>query len=213
VVDAAPLDTVNPERVNMLRTMCATCSRVRWGAATRVLALFGLVAVAACSGAGGSTEPTEVRATSSPVEVEPQGFSTIAARITKANGEVCDVCLWLADSAEERRRGLMGVTDLGEPVGMAFLFDEARSGSFFMFRTPTPLSIAWFDVDGSIVGMTDMAPCLDTPPADCPRYSPGSSYQLAVETFLEGHTNLGIEEGSSVQLLAGTESPACLLAT
>jgi len=174
-----------------------------------VLALFGLVAVAACAGGSGSIEPTEVRGTSTSVEIEPEGFSTITARITKANGEVCDVCLWLADSAEERRRGLMGVTDLGEPVGMAFLFDEARSGSFFMFRTPTPLSIAWFDVDGSIVGMTDMDPCLDTPSADCQRYSPDSAYQLVVETFEGDLADIGIEQGSSVRLLAGTESPTC----
>ena len=200
--------------------MCAMSSRIGW-VAMRVLALAGLVAVAACSGSSGSIESTEVRGISTPVAsepslpsgIEPQGFTTVTARVTKTNGEICDVCLWLADSADERGRGLMGVTDLGEPVGMAFLIDEARSGSFFMFQTPTPLSIAWFDADGSIVGMTDMAPCLDTPSADCARYSPGSIYQLAVETFEGGLVDLGIEDSSSVHLLDGTESSTCLLAT
>jgi len=210
---------VKPECVNLLRTMCATSSRIGWGV-KRALALVSLVALAACSGSSGSSEPTETGDSFTSIEseaplpsgIEPQGFSTITARVTKANGDVCDVCLWLADSPEERGRGLMGVTALGEPVGMAFLFDGARNGSFFMFRTPTPLSIAWFDVDGSIVGMADMASCLDTPRADCPRYSPDSNYQLAVETFDGGLTNLGVEEGSRVHLLAGTESPTCLLA-
>ena len=57
------------------------------------------------------------------------------------------MCLWLADVADERARGLMGVTDLGEAVGMAFVFEAPGEGAFVMIGTPTPLSIAWFDAD------------------------------------------------------------------
>ncbi len=64
--------------------------------------------------------------------------------------------------AEERGRGLMGVTDLGDAAGMVFEFDEPIVGSFYMFQTPTPLSIAWFAPGGDHVGSADMAPCLDT---------------------------------------------------
>ena len=188
---------------------------------TRLLALLGFVVLAACGASGAETGNSD---TSAPAEsststvaresgIQPQGFSTITARVTKVNGEICDVCLWLADSADERGRGLMGVTDLGEPDGMAFLFDEAKSGTFFMSQTPTSLPIAWFDVDGSVVGIRDMAPCLDTPRADCPRYSPGSTYQLAVETFEGGLSSLGVGDGSSVHLLTETESPTCQLTT
>src|SRR6476646_6925387 len=38
----------------------------------------------------------------------PQGFTTVEARITASDGEVCEVCLWLADTDEERGTGLMG---------------------------------------------------------------------------------------------------------
>ncbi len=95
--------------------------------------------------------------------VQPEGFTTVTARLTEVDGEVCEVCVWLADTPEERGRGLMGVTDLGDAAGMVFKFDEPIVGSFYMFQTPTPLSIAWFAPGGDHVGSADMAPCLDTP--------------------------------------------------
>ena len=197
-----------------------------WKSATSALLLVGLLSAAACGGGedsavesfpetsvasieSGSSSPS----TDPPArEVEPQGFSTVTAQITKSDGEVCQVCLWLADSADERGRGLMGVTGLGEPEGMAFLFEEPVNGNFFMFQTPTPLSIAWFAEDGSMVGVADMAPCLDANSGDCPRYSPDAAYQLVVEVFEGDLPGLGLEPGASVELLLGTESETCVLA-
>jgi uncharacterized membrane protein (UPF0127 family) len=144
---------------------------------------------------------------------QPEGFTTVTARITDADGEECDVCLWLADSGDERGRGLMGVTDLGDAVGMAFVFEQPLLGSFYMFQTPTPLSIAWFDSDGEIVGNAEMEPCLDTPAGECPLYAPDDEYDLAIEAFAGGLEPLGIGEGARVVLLDGTESEQCLIAT
>lgn len=141
----------------------------------------------------------------------PEGFTTIQALITEPDGEVCEVCLWLADDATERGRGLMGVTDLGDAVGMAFRFDEPISGSFYMFQTPTPLSIAWFARDGSHVGSADMDPCLDTPAGECALYSPGAEYDLAIEVFEGGLEPLGLVSGSSVELIEGSEADGCPL--
>jgi uncharacterized membrane protein (UPF0127 family) len=140
---------------------------------------------------------------------QPEGFTTIRALITAGDGDVCEVCLWLADDAAERGRGLMGVTDLGDAVGMAFRFDEATSGSFYMFQTPTPLSIAWFAPEGAHVGSADMEPCMDTPAGECPLYSPDASYDLAIEVFAGGLTALGIGPGSSVELVEGSEAERC----
>lgn len=142
---------------------------------------------------------------------QPEGFTTIQALITEPDGEVCEVCLWLADDATERGRGLMGVTDLGDAVGMAFRFDEPISGSFYMFQTPTPLSIAWFASDGSHVGSADMDPCLDTPAGECALYSPGAEYDLAIEVFEGGLEPLGLVSGSSVELIEGSEADGCPL--
>jgi uncharacterized membrane protein (UPF0127 family) len=140
---------------------------------------------------------------------EPSGFSTVRAVITEADGDVCEVCLWLADEAEERARGLMGVTDLGDAVGMVFRFDEPTLGPFYMFQTPTPLSIAWFAPDGAHVGTAEMAPCLDTPAGECPLYGPDREYDLAVEVFSGGLEALGLGPGSRLELVEGSESDEC----
>jgi len=143
---------------------------------------------------------------------QPKGFTTIQARITEADGEVCEVCLWLADDGAERGRGLMGVTDLADAVGMAFLFEEATAGSFYMFQTPSPLSISWFSPDGGHVGSADMEPCLDTPAGECPLYSPDAPYDLAIEVFDGGLERLGLGPGSRVELIEGSEADRCPLA-
>jgi uncharacterized membrane protein (UPF0127 family) len=146
--------------------------------------------------------------TSAPA-VLPEGFSTITARITETDGEVCDVCVWLADTAEERGRGLMGVTDLGDAAGMVFRFDEPTTNSFFMLGTPTPLSIAWFAPDGSYATSTDMEPCIEVPEGGCPLYAPGTEYELALEVFRGGLEELGVGPGARLELLGGTESATC----
>lgn len=158
-----------------------------------------------------TTDPTDDPATDG--VGQPEGFTTIRALITEPDGEVCEVCLWLADDPTERGRGLMGVTDLGDAAGMAFRFDEATSGSFYMFQTPSPLSIAWFAPDGTHVGSADMEPCLDTPAGDCPLYSPGAEYDLAIEVFDGGLESLGLVAGSSVELITGSEAERCPLAS
>ncbi len=179
---------------------------VRSAMRTAVVAVMLAVGVlAACSSDSVST------ATAPSAGQQPEGFTTIQARITESDGEVCEVCLWLADDATERGRGLMGVTDLGDAVGMAFRFDEPTSGSFYMFQTPTPLSIAWFASDGSHVGSADMDPCLDTPAGECALYSPGAEYDLAIEVFEGGLEPLGLVSGSSVELIEGSEADRCPL--
>lgn len=147
----------------------------------------------------GSTQPDGVL---------PTGFTTVTVRITDADGSVCEVCMWLADDGDERGRGLMGVTDLGRAAGMAFVFPGPAEGAFYMYRTPTPLSIAWFAPDGAFVSATDMEPCTSVA-LDCPRYRAGGPYELAIEVFAGGLAELGIGPGSSAELVTGTESPAC----
>lgn len=141
--------------------------------------------------------------------IEPEGFTTITARITESDGEVCEVCVWLADTSDERARGLMGVTALGAAAGMVFRFEEPTTGSFYMLQTPTPLSIAWFAPDGEHIGSTDMEPCLDRPAGDCPLFSPGAEYELALEVFQGELPSLGVGPGARLELLDGTESDRC----
>ena len=141
--------------------------------------------------------------------VRPEGFTTVGATITSATGEECTVCLWLAATEAQRAQGLMGVTDLGDAVGMAFTWDAPTTGRFFMFQTPAPLSIAFFDVEGRYVSEADMEPCLDTESGRCARYSAAGAYQVAVE-MLQGELDaIGIGPGSTIELLSGSESIEC----
>lgn len=182
--------------------------RASWAATALLLA--------ACAGGSDVTESQvstdvsseqsvigDVTVSGDAVEAEvPEGFDLIDATITSAEGEVCEVCVWLADDDAQRHRGLMGVTDLGDGVAMAFRWAEPTAGNFYMFQTPTPLSIAWFGESGEHVGQADMEPCLGDDPADCELYSPDASYSVAIETFGGELDSVGIGPGSTVELSA-----------
>ncbi|MBV1892574.1 MAG: hypothetical protein KUG57_00930, partial [Ilumatobacteraceae bacterium] len=62
---------------------------------------------------------------------------------------------------------------------------------------------------GDLVGSTDMSPCLDSPAADCARYSPDSPYVLAIEVFVGGLEPLGLLPGAHVELIPNSESATC----
>ena len=131
----------------------------------------------------------------------PQGVGTSIVRITDADGDVCEVCMWLADERDERSVGLMGVRDLGGPIGMAFTWDAPSDGSFYMYDTVTPLSIAWFAPDGSYLGETDMDPCLDTDASACELYGTSGPYTLAIEMFEGQLGKVGIGPGSTAAIV------------
>ncbi|MEM9040613.1 MAG: DUF192 domain-containing protein [Actinomycetota bacterium] len=142
--------------------------------------------------------------------VEPIGFDVIGARFTSAAGDVCEVCLWLAAESDDRSQGLRRVTDLGEPGGMLFTWDEPSTSNFVMFETPMPLSIAWFAADGAFVAATDMEPCIQATSAGCTRYRPDAEYRFAVEVVQGELGALRIGPGSSIELLDPDAVPGCI---
>lgn len=64
----------------------------------------------------------------------------------------------LAQTPEQRQKGLMYRRDLGANDGMLFIFEQASAQCFWMKNTPTPLTIAFLADDGSIVNLADMQP-------------------------------------------------------
>ena len=131
--------------------------------------------------------------------VVPQGFGTIAARVTASDGEICELCLWLADDLATRSRGLMQVTDLGGLDGMAFRYDSPHTTSFTMRNTVMPLSIVFFDADGAHLDEFDMEPCVAEP---CPSYPTPTDFVVAIEVPRGGLAGLGIGPGSVLELFA-----------
>jgi uncharacterized membrane protein (UPF0127 family) len=137
--------------------------------------------------------------------VAPVGFGAVTLVVTHPDGTVEELCVWLADTAALRQKGLMGVTDptLGGADAMVFAFTGDTSGAFWMKDTLLPLSIAWYEVDGTFVATADMQPCPEGV-EDCPTYGPGAPYRYAVEVPLGGLDDLGLVEGSTIAL-----GPAC----
>jgi uncharacterized membrane protein (UPF0127 family) len=148
--------------------------------------------------ASAETAPSSASSTGGdPARVPLDGFDEVLLSVTPADGgSLLQWCLLAAARAEQRARGLMGVTDLQGYSGMAFLYDEDVKNAFYMRNTPTPLSIAWIDADGRLVSTAEMAPCEDR--EGCPTYPPAGPYRVAVEVFQGGLDDLGIVPGATM---------------
>jgi uncharacterized membrane protein (UPF0127 family) len=86
----------------------------------------------------------------------------------------------VADNAELRGSGLMGVTDLGRIDGMLFVYPEPVESRFWMRDTLLDLDIAFFDAAGRLLTVLAMEPCTAMP---CPLYDPGVAFQWALEAL------------------------------
>jgi uncharacterized protein len=103
----------------------------------------------------------------------------------------------VADDAEERRRGLMGVHHLPDEEGMAFVFEQPVTTGFWMKDTLVPLSIAFVDEDDRVVGLKEMEPCAADP---CPYYGVDEPYVMAIEANAGWFEEHGVREGDSAEL-------------
>ncbi len=143
-----------------------------------------------------STAPTTVP--DGNAAVVPEGYESTTARVTKADGTTCEICVWLATTSSERARGLMGVTDLGAADAMTFVYPEAHTGSFWMKDTVMPLSIAFYAPDGGYLDAFDMEPCVT---AQCVSYPTPADFLIAVEVPQGALADLGMTSGSTLTLL------------
>ena len=67
----------------------------------------------------------------------------------------------VARTAKEQELGLMFRKSLPDNHGMLFVFRKKQNVCFWMRNTPTPLSIAFIEADGTIIKIDDMAPETD----------------------------------------------------
>lgn len=105
----------------------------------------------------------------------PIGFPTATVSV---DGEAWVVAV--AATPETRRRGLMGVTSLGDLDGMLFDPGFTTSAGFWMKDTLIPLEVAFFAEDGLLVDVLSMDPCAADP---CPTYRPAGPYRWALEAL------------------------------
>jgi uncharacterized membrane protein (UPF0127 family) len=130
--------------------------------------------------------------------VVPDGFERTRALVTATDGTTCELCLWVADTAPQRSRGLMFATDLGAADAMAFVYPEPRTGTFWMKNTVLPLSIAFFAPDGAFLSSFDMEPCAAS---TCPNYRTADDFLVAIEVPQGRLGDFGLVTGSTLELL------------
>lgn len=154
----------------------------------------------------GRTEPLPA------VEVGPTEGRTPLAGFGEMSAVVVDrpdgaapvpLCLLVAETAEQRARGLMGVVDptLGGYDGMVFLHETERPAGhgYWMQDTPLPLSLAYLDETGGVVDTAELRPC---PPdgADCPSYPASAPFSMVLEVVRGGLEPLDLVAGSPARL-------------
>jgi uncharacterized membrane protein (UPF0127 family) len=100
-----------------------------------------------------------------------------------------------------RRLAEEGQISLGGAGGeaMVFSFDADSDRTFWMKDTVLPLSIAWIDGEGAVIGTADMDPCPATS-TNCEKFSAERPYRLAIEMAQGRLQDWGIRPGATVSL-------------
>lgn len=126
-------------------------------------------------------------------------------RLTFVNegGNEVELLVEVADSSEERSRGLMLRESLPEEQGMLFVFEADGQHAFVMRNTLIPLSIAFIKSDGEVVEIEDMEPQTED------LHSGPEPYRYTVEANQGWFARKGISDGSEVRiaLTTLTETP------
>ena len=101
----------------------------------------------------------------------------------------------IADSDEERQRGLMFRETLDRDKGVLFVFEEEGNYLFWMKDTLIPLDIIWINSDLEVVYITNAVPCVTE---RCLTYGPEEDalYVLEVNSGVSGE--IGLEVGDRV---------------
>lgn len=103
-------------------------------------------------------------------------------------GERC-VLVEVADSPDERAKGLMYRESLPGNNGMLFVFEDESIHGFWMKNTLIPLDAVWINSRGEVVDTIAMSPCAADP---CKVYSPAGDalYVLEVNSGLVQSWNI-----------------------
>lgn len=80
-----------------------------------------------------------------PVHPEPLTF--------EADGKTVAFDIEIADTTENRARGLMFRTEFPDDRGMLFVFEETRQVGFWMKNTPLPLDLVFIDENGVVIAV------------------------------------------------------------
>ncbi len=124
------------------------------------------------------------------------GLSQIAVTVKSKKGEHV-ITAEIAQTEEQRQRGLMYRKGLEAGHGMLFLFDKGQQLSFWMKNTLIPLDMLFIGEDHRIVRAREMVmPCTSDP---CPVYGSSQPAKFVLEVAGGVSEQLGIAEGDEVR--------------
>jgi len=118
-----------------------------------------------------------------------KGFETIELNL---NGEIFNIKL--AETDQQKTRGLMNRKVLKKNNGMLFIYENEQKLSYWMKNTYIPLSIAYISKDGTILEIYDMEPL--SLKSIKSKYSVKYALELNKDRFKE----LNIKEGFKLDL-------------
>jgi uncharacterized membrane protein (UPF0127 family) len=161
--------------------------------------VIALVLLAAC-GDGGQDGPGEGPSGPgpTPTALPTAPFATDATVVIEpTDGDPVTLRVAIADTPEERTRGLMGIEEMPDHVGMVFLHEEPTESDFWMKDTLIPLSVAVWDESMTIRQIVDMEPCEEDP---CPIYDITVAWVGALEVNQGVLDRSGVAVGDALRL-------------
>ena len=117
------------------------------------------------------------------------------------NGEEVVFEVEVADTFEERARGLQFVKSLPRRHGMWFVFDGPRDLSFWMKDTEMHIDIIFVSPEGEVINIAhDVPTCREVDPDQnaCPTYHSEQPSQYVLELEGGGAMKWGIEKGDQI---------------
>jgi len=113
-----------------------------------------------------------------------------------SGGHEITVTAEVADSPEERTRGLMYRESLCTDCGMLFLFDSDQEGGFWMKNCEISLDVIFINANKEIVDIERKAQSCAS--ESCPSYRSEKPYKYVVEVNGEWAAEHGVDVGDSV---------------
>ena len=143
-----------------------------------------------------SHDPTPTAPSTDPGAAGP---SSPALEGTALVGE-CQLRLELAETPEERARGLMERSSLPQDRGMLFIYTEETLLRFWMRATLIPLDILFLDSTGRVVDMQTMVPEPGVAPELLRVYTSAAPARYGLEVNAGVASACGVKVGDLVTL-------------
>ena len=177
---------------------------MRFGSNRMAFACLGILMAASCArtnvDADSLNEARPTATSPSPSQTAAQASRDLPVGILTIKSSRGDVKfnVQIAETADARSQGLMGVEQLSPSEGMVFLFETSSKNGFWMKNTLIALDIAFWNEGMNIVDILQMEPCKEDP---CPIYTPKAFYIGALEVEKGSLANNGVEIGNEAELI------------